>query len=75
MALISMVVIIITVVTQGFRVPAESRGGFDVKLLTINDGIFQAIGVISFGTFVLHKFPSPFEDRLGSYINFENLVL
>jgi hypothetical protein len=42
-------IILFTVVTQGFFVPAESRGTFDTSLLTINDGIFQAIGVISFG--------------------------
>jgi sodium-coupled neutral amino acid transporter 11 len=44
-----MMVILITVVTQGFTVPAESRGTFGLRLLTINDGVFQAIGVISFG--------------------------
>jgi sodium-coupled neutral amino acid transporter 11 len=43
-----MVVIVVTVITQGFRVPAESRG--DVRgSLFINDGFFQAVGVISFG--------------------------
>lgn len=45
-----MMIILIAVVTQGFTVPAESRGTFGWRLLTINDGIFQAIGVISFGT-------------------------
>lgn len=49
LALISMMIILIAVVTQGFTVPAESRGTFGLRLLTINDGIFQAIGVISFG--------------------------
>ena len=44
-----MLVIIITIITQGFRVPAESRGKFSVPLLTVNSGVFQAIGVISFG--------------------------
>jgi len=44
-----MMIILIAVVTQGFTVPAESRGTFGLRLLTINDGIFQAIGVISFG--------------------------
>ncbi|RPA95589.1 hypothetical protein L873DRAFT_1774298 [Choiromyces venosus 120613-1] len=53
LALISMLVIILTVITQGFRVPAENKGGFSKSLLTINDGIFQAIGVISFA-FVCH---------------------
>jgi sodium-coupled neutral amino acid transporter 11 len=44
-----MLVILFTVVTQGFSVPPESRGTFDTSLLTINGGVFQAIGVISFG--------------------------
>ena len=40
--------IIITVITQGARVPTDLRG--DVKgSLFVRDGIFQAIGVISFG--------------------------
>jgi len=44
-----MVVIIITVVVQGALTPREQRGSFSPPLLTINTGIFQAIGVISFG--------------------------
>jgi sodium-coupled neutral amino acid transporter 11 len=44
-----MLVIIFTVITQGFRVPPEKRGKFSTSLLTVNDGVFQAIGVISFG--------------------------
>ncbi|KAL4964788.1 putative amino acid transporter [Aspergillus stella-maris] len=52
LALISMAVIIIAVLTQGFRVPKESRG--EVKsLLLVNSGFFQAVGVISFA-FVCH---------------------
>ncbi|KAH8685623.1 amino acid transporter-like protein [Tricladium varicosporioides] len=53
LALISMMVILFTVVTQGFFVAPEARGTFSTPLLTINDGIFQAIGVISFA-FVCH---------------------
>jgi len=53
LALISMMVILFTVITQGFLVPAEGRGTFSRPLLTINNGIFQAIGVISFA-FVCH---------------------
>jgi sodium-coupled neutral amino acid transporter 11 len=49
LALISMLVILLTVITQGFRVPSDLRGNFSTPLLTINNGIFQAIGVISFG--------------------------
>ncbi|KAL4785753.1 transmembrane amino acid transporter protein-domain-containing protein [Aspergillus varians] len=52
LALVSMAVIVIAVVTQGFRVPKEARG--DVKsLLFVNSGFFQAVGVISFA-FVCH---------------------
>jgi sodium-coupled neutral amino acid transporter 11 len=49
LALISMTVILFTVISQGFMVPKESRGEFSLPLLTINNGVFQAIGVISFG--------------------------
>lgn len=48
-----MSVIVITVVVQGILTPREQRGSFDTRLLVINDGIFQAIGVISFA-FVCH---------------------
>ncbi|KAL2852817.1 transmembrane amino acid transporter protein-domain-containing protein [Aspergillus pseudoustus] len=52
LALISMAIIVVAVVTQGFRVPRDSRG--DVKsLLLVNSGFFQAVGVISFA-FVCH---------------------
>jgi len=44
-----MLVIIITVITQGPTVPADMKGQLKGSLL-INDGVFQAIGVISFGT-------------------------
>ena len=46
-----MLVIILTVVIQGALTPKAERGSFSTPLLTINDGIFQAIGVISFGKF------------------------
>jgi sodium-coupled neutral amino acid transporter 11 len=48
LALISMLVILVTIITQGFRVPSELRGELKGGLL-IHSGIFQAIGVISFG--------------------------
>lgn len=47
-----MLVILITVITQGPRVPSEMRGRLRGSIL-INSGIFQAIGVISFA-FVCH---------------------
>ncbi|KAI6781514.1 Vacuolar amino acid transporter-like protein [Emericellopsis cladophorae] len=53
LALIGMAVIVVTVLVQGVMVPSEERGDFDLPTLTINGGIFQAIGVISFA-FVCH---------------------
>jgi len=44
-----MAVIVVTVMVQGPLMPKELKGEFNRKILTINDGIFQAIGVISFG--------------------------
>ena len=48
MALISMLIILITIITQGFGVPSESKGQIQ-DFLVIKGGVFQAIGVISFG--------------------------
>jgi sodium-coupled neutral amino acid transporter 11 len=48
-ALIGMMVIVTTVLVQGLLVSKEDRGSFSMPLLTVNNGIFQAIGVISFG--------------------------
>lgn len=53
LALVSMIVIVVTVITQGFRVPPESRGEIKSHLL-INAGFFQAVGVISFGKYHLY---------------------
>ena len=47
-----MLVILVTVISQGFRVPAEMKGPLKGSLL-INSGVFQAVGVISFA-FVCH---------------------
>ncbi|KAJ6169498.1 hypothetical protein N7497_002341 [Penicillium chrysogenum] len=52
LALVSMIVIVVTVITQGFRVPPESRGEIKSHLI-FNAGFFQAVGVISFA-FVCH---------------------
>ncbi|KAL8334660.1 hypothetical protein RB601_000240 [Gaeumannomyces tritici] len=49
LALVSMAVIVLTVVVQGALTPPEFRGSFTTPLLTVNSGISQAIGVISFG--------------------------
>ena len=43
-----MLVIIITILTQGARVPQDLRGDLKGNLF-INGGVLQAIGVISFG--------------------------
>ncbi len=52
LALISMLIIIITVLTQSPRVDGNLRG--DLKgMLFVNSGIFQAVGVISFGVLSL----------------------
>lgn len=55
MALISMIVILVTVVTQGPALPPSMKGKISESLI-INDGVFQAVGVISFGN---HFFPRP----------------
>ncbi|KAI0181347.1 transmembrane amino acid transporter protein-domain-containing protein [Hypoxylon sp. FL1284] len=55
LALISMGVILVTVVVQSVLTPAESRGSFTKPLLTINDGFFQAVGVISFAFVCQHN--------------------
>jgi sodium-coupled neutral amino acid transporter 11 len=52
LALVSMIIILVTVVTQSFRVPKEDRGELRGSIL-IRPGIFEAIGVISFA-FVCH---------------------
>jgi sodium-coupled neutral amino acid transporter 11 len=43
-----MVVIIVTVISQGARVPADLKGKLSGSLVA-NTGFFQAVGVISFG--------------------------
>ncbi|KAI9850086.1 MAG: hypothetical protein M1838_006098 [Thelocarpon superellum] len=53
LALISMLIILVTIITQGFGVSSDLRGHFSGPLLTVNSGVFQAIGVISFA-FVCH---------------------
>ncbi|KAI0806462.1 transmembrane amino acid transporter family protein [Xylaria sp. FL0064] len=55
LALISMGIIVSTVVIQGALTPLADRGSFTTPLLTINDGIFQAIGVISFAFVCQHN--------------------
>jgi sodium-coupled neutral amino acid transporter 11 len=52
LALMSMLIIIVTVVVQGIFVPSELRGKLRGNLI-INKGVAEAIGVISFA-FVCH---------------------
>lgn len=52
LALVSMIVIILTVVTQSFRVPPESKGKLRGSII-VHSGVFEAIGVIAFA-FVCH---------------------
>ncbi|KAJ8123580.1 hypothetical protein ONZ43_g504 [Nemania bipapillata] len=55
LALISMAIIVGTVVIQGALTPLADRGSFTTPLLTVNDGIFQAVGVISFAFVCQHN--------------------
>lgn len=48
-ALIGMLIILIGVIIEGILTRSGDRGSFTTPLLTINGGVFQAIGVISFG--------------------------
>ena len=43
-----MLVIIVTVITQSVRVSSDLKGNLRGSLF-LRDGVFQAIGVISFG--------------------------
>lgn len=43
-----MMVIIVTVITQGARIDSDLKGPLRGSLF-VNDGFFQAVGVISFG--------------------------
>lgn len=47
-----MLIIVITVLTQGPLVDSDLRGSLK-GLLFVNDGFFQAVGVISFGKSLL----------------------
>ncbi|KAL4080369.1 transmembrane amino acid transporter protein-domain-containing protein [Scleroderma yunnanense] len=53
LALLSMLIIVVSVVIQGPHVPQELKGDPSKRLTVFGPGIFQAIGVISFA-FVCH---------------------
>ena len=50
-----MLVILVTIITQGARVDADLRGGLKGSLF-IRPGVLQAIGVISFGSLPTFRF-------------------
>ncbi|KAJ6108070.1 hypothetical protein N7523_009393 [Penicillium sp. IBT 18751x] len=80
LALVSMIVIVVTVITQGFRVPSESRGEYK-SILIVNSGFFQAVGVISFA-FVCHhnslliygSLKKPTMDRFARVTHYSTIV-
>ncbi|KAB2570037.1 Vacuolar amino acid transporter 2 [Lasiodiplodia theobromae] len=80
LALISMLIIIVAVLTQGPRVPQDMKGQIRGSLI-INDGVFQAVGVISFA-FVCHhnslliygSLKKPTLDRFSKVTHFSTTV-
>ncbi|OCT52163.1 Vacuolar amino acid transporter [Cladophialophora carrionii] len=80
LALISMLIIIVTVVTQGASVDSELRGNLN-GLLFVNDGFFQAVGVISFA-FVCHhnslliygSLKTPTIDRFATVTHYSTFI-
>ncbi|RYP21484.1 hypothetical protein DL767_009249 [Monosporascus sp. MG133] len=77
LALISMVVILVTVIVQSILAPPEARGSFSTPLLTVNSGIFQAVGVISFGRQLaeLHQLTETFSKRPLAFVCHHNSLL
>ncbi|KIK67413.1 hypothetical protein GYMLUDRAFT_870306 [Collybiopsis luxurians FD-317 M1] len=53
LALVSMLIIVVSVIVEGPHVPAKMKGDPSSRFSFVNPGIFQAIGVISFA-FVCH---------------------
>ncbi|KAL8953539.1 MAG: hypothetical protein Q9222_000597 [Ikaeria aurantiellina] len=76
LALISMLVILVTVISQGFRVPPELRGAVKGSVL-IRPGVFQAIGVISFdhnSLLIYGSLKTPTMDRFARVTHFSTFV-
>ena len=48
LALVSMLIIVVSVIVEGPHVPTTMKGDPSSRLSFVNPGIFQAIGVISF---------------------------
>ncbi|EKG10829.1 Amino acid transporter transmembrane [Macrophomina phaseolina MS6] len=80
LALISMLIILVTVLTQGPTVPQNMKGKISGSLI-INDGVFQAVGVISFA-FVCHhnslliygSLKTPTLDRFAKVTHFSTTI-
>ncbi|KAF2100767.1 hypothetical protein NA57DRAFT_65165 [Rhizodiscina lignyota] len=76
LALISMLVIIITVLTQGPRVPSDMKGRLRGSIF-INSGVFQAIGVISFdhnSLLIYGSLKKPTLDRFAKVTHFSTSI-
>ncbi|KAH0148438.1 amino acid transporter, partial [Aureobasidium melanogenum] len=76
LALFSMLIIVITVITQGPRVPAEMKGPIKGSLI-INNGVFQAIGVISFdhnSLLIYGSLQKPTMDRFAKVTHYSTSI-
>ncbi|KAI4721670.1 putative amino acid transporter [Aureobasidium sp. EXF-10727] len=76
LALFSMLIIVITVITQGPRVPAEMKGPLKGSLI-INNGVFQAIGVISFdhnSLLIYGSLQKPTMDRFAKVTHYSTSI-
>ncbi|KEQ59860.1 amino acid transporter [Aureobasidium melanogenum CBS 110374] len=76
LALFSMLIIVITVITQGPRVPAEMKGPIKGSLI-INTGVFQAIGVISFdhnSLLIYGSLQKPTMDRFAKVTHYSTSI-
>ncbi|OJD33547.1 amino acid transporter [Diplodia corticola] len=76
LALISMLIILVAVVTQGPGVPQDMKGQIRGSLI-INDGVFQAVGVISFdhnSLLIYGSLKKPTIDRFSKVTHFSTTV-
>lgn len=53
LALVAIIVIIVSVVIEGPQQSQETRGSDELMFNVINDEVFQAIAVISFGKLIV----------------------
>jgi solute carrier family 38 (sodium-coupled neutral amino acid transporter), member 11 len=80
LALISMGIILVTVITQGPRVDSSLRGPIQASLF-VNSGFFQAVGIISFA-FVCHhnslliygSLRTPTMDRFATVTHYSTFI-